>query len=68
MLHRQHGLIAGDPAPSRTDIKTTKVIIDAAKAFDIIVQDHVIIGWAGHLRLKGLKLIRKAQGGLNRRP
>ncbi len=35
----------------------TKVIIDAAKALDITVHDHVIIGKDGHVSLKGLKLI-----------
>ncbi|MGO7209468.1 JAB domain-containing protein, partial [Rhizobium ruizarguesonis] len=35
----------------------TKVIIDAAKALDITVHDHVIIGRDGHVSLKGLKLI-----------
>jgi DNA repair protein RadC len=33
------------------------VIIDAAKALDITVHDHVIIGKDGHVSLKGLKLI-----------
>ncbi|WP_425352431.1 JAB domain-containing protein [Rhizobium chutanense] len=46
-MHRQHSSKVGNPTPSRTDIKTTKVIIDAAEAFDIIVHDHVIIGWDG---------------------
>ncbi|MBB4437325.1 DNA repair protein RadC [Rhizobium esperanzae] len=35
----------------------TKVIIDAAKALDITVHDHVVISRDGHVSLKGLKLI-----------
>ena len=35
----------------------TEVIIDAAKALDITVHDHIIIGKNGHVSLKGLRLI-----------
>ncbi|MGO6814875.1 DNA repair protein RadC [Rhizobium brockwellii] len=52
-----HNHPSGDPTPSRADIDMTKVIIDAAKALDITVHDHVIIGRDGHVSLKGLKLI-----------
>jgi len=52
-----HNHPSGDPTPSRADIDMTKVIIDAAKALDITVHDHVIIGKDGHVSLKGLKLI-----------
>ncbi|PDT14652.1 hypothetical protein CO670_22090 [Rhizobium sp. J15] len=52
-----HNHPSGDPTPSRADIDMTKVIIEAAKALDITVHDHVIIGKDGHVSLKGLKLI-----------
>ncbi|EGE59071.1 UNVERIFIED_ORG: DNA repair protein RadC [Rhizobium esperanzae] len=40
----------------------TKVIIDAAKALDIIVHDQIIIGKNGHVGLKGLTLIEHRSG------
>ncbi|ANL46586.1 hypothetical protein AMC87_CH01898 [Rhizobium phaseoli] len=43
----------------------TKVIIDAAKALDIIVHDQIIIGKNGHVGLKGLT--DSTQIRLNRR-
>lgn len=52
-----HNHPSGDPTPSRADIDMTKVIIEAAKALDISVHDHIIIGKNGHVSLKGLKLI-----------
>ncbi|MBY4607195.1 DNA repair protein RadC [Rhizobium sp. 9T] len=52
-----HNHPSGDPTPSRADIDMTKVIIEAAKALDITVHDHIIIGKDGHVSLKGLKLI-----------
>lgn len=52
-----HNHPSGDPTPSRADIDMTKVIIEAAKALDITVHDHIIIGKDGHVSFKGLKLI-----------
>ena len=52
-----HNHPSGDPTPSRADIDMTKVIIEAAKALDITVHDHIIIGKDGHVSLKGLRLI-----------
>ncbi|RUM18672.1 JAB domain-containing protein [Rhizobium phaseoli] len=52
-----HNHPSGDPTPSRADIDMTKVIIEAAKALDITIHDHIIIGKDGHVSLKGLKLI-----------
>ncbi|MBX4870664.1 DNA repair protein RadC [Rhizobium bangladeshense] len=52
-----HNHPSGDPTPSRADIDMTKVIIEAAKALDITVHDHIIIGKDGHVSLKGLKLM-----------
>lgn len=39
-----HNHPSGDPSPSRDDIEMTKAICQAAKALDVIVHDHVIIG------------------------
>jgi len=39
-----HNHPSGDPTPSRTDIEMTAEVVQAAKALDITVHDHVIIG------------------------
>nr|WP_259669124.1 DNA repair protein RadC [Rhizobium lentis] len=52
-----HNHPSGDPTPSRADIDMTKAIVEAAKALDITVHDHIIIGKDGHVSLKGLKLM-----------
>ncbi len=52
-----HNHPSGDPTPSRADIDMTKLLIDAARALNITVHDHVIIGKHGHTSLRGLKLI-----------
>lgn len=52
-----HNHPSGDPTPSRADIEMTKILIDAAKALNISVLDHIIIGKHGHISMRGLKLI-----------
>lgn len=54
ILSHQHP--SGDPAPSQADIAMTKKIKEAAKALDIKVHDHIIIGRTGYvsLTMKGL--------------
>lgn len=52
-----HNHPSGDPTPSRADIDMTKLLIDAAKALNIAVHDHIIIGKHGHISMRGLKLI-----------
>lgn len=52
-----HNHPSGDPTPSRADIEMTKLLIDAAKALNITVHDHVIVGKHGHVSMRGLKLI-----------
>ena len=52
-----HNHPSGDPSPSNADIEMTKAIIDVATPLGITVHDHVIIGRAGHVSLRALKLI-----------
>ncbi len=52
-----HNHPSGDPAPSRADIELTRKVIEAAKPFDIVVHDHVIIGTTGHASLRAMGLI-----------
>lgn len=52
-----HNHPSGDPTPSRADIDMTRTIIDTAKPLGITVHDHIIIGKAGHVSMKGLRLI-----------
>ncbi len=42
-----HNHPSGDPAPSASDVQVTRALRDAAKAIDIELLDHVIIGRAG---------------------
>jgi DNA repair protein RadC len=39
-----HNHPSGDPTPSRGDIEMTKRVVEAAKALDIQVYDHLIVG------------------------
>ena len=52
-----HNHPSGDPTPSRADIDMTKLVVEAAKAMDIAVHDHVIVGHGQHASLKALGLI-----------
>ena len=52
-----HNHPSGDPAPSRADISMTRDVADAAKALNIVVHDHVIVGRQGHASFKALGLI-----------
>ena len=47
-----HNHPSGDPAPSRSDLDATRAIADAARLFDIILHDHVVIGRSGHCSLR----------------
>ncbi len=42
-----HNHPSGDPAPSSADLQVTRQLRDAAKAIDIALLDHVIVGRAG---------------------
>jgi DNA repair protein RadC len=42
-----HNHPSGDPAPSAADMQVTRQLRDAAKALDIELLDHVVVGNAG---------------------
>ncbi|MFV1853426.1 MAG: RadC family protein [Thalassospira sp.] len=52
-----HNHPSGDATPSKGDIDMTRKIIEAAKAMDITVHDHIIISHAGYNSFKTLGLI-----------
>ena len=52
-----HNHPSGDATPSKGDIDMTRKIIDAAKAMEIAVHDHIIISRAGYNSFKTLGLI-----------
>jgi len=45
-----HNHPSGDPTPSAEDIRMTRQLVDAAKAMEINILDHVILGRAGDAR------------------
>lgn len=52
-----HNHPSGDPAPSAADIEMTSQIMNAAKALEITVHDHVIISKKGYTSFKSEGLI-----------
>jgi DNA repair protein RadC len=52
-----HNHPSGDPTPSRADVDMTRMIVEAAKPLGVAIHDHIIVGRAGHVSLKGLKLM-----------
>lgn len=52
-----HNHPSGDASPSRADIDMTKLIIATASSLNITVHDHIIIGKAGHISMRGMGLI-----------
>ncbi len=52
-----HNHPSGDPTPSRADIDMTNQIAGAAKALNISVHDHLIIGHKDHASFKSLGLL-----------
>ncbi len=47
-----HNHPSGDPSPSRADIDMTQAIRDAARALEIVVHDHIIVGNGRHLSFR----------------
>ena len=47
-----HNHPSGDSTPSKSDIRLTKELEDAARTVDILVHDHIIIGRNGHHSLR----------------
>ncbi len=52
-----HNHPSGDPTPSRSDITMTREIAAAAKALNIQVHDHLVIGRGRHASFKALGLL-----------
>ena len=52
-----HNHPSGDPSPSPADITMTKAVVNAAKPFDILVHDHLIISRNGTTSFKTEGLI-----------
>ena len=52
-----HNHPSGDVTPSDADIKMTLKVRDAAKALNITVHDHLIIGRQGHSSFRELGLL-----------
>lgn len=47
-----HNHPSGDPTPSGADITVTRRLVEAGRLLDIMVQDHVIVGYAQHHSLR----------------
>lgn len=52
-----HNHPSGDPTPSREDVFTTKHIAQALAVFEIMLQDHIIIGGDRFISFKALDLL-----------
>ena len=52
-----HNHPSGDPTPSQADIEMTRRIKDAAKPFDIVVHDHIVVGREQTASFKALGLL-----------
>jgi DNA repair protein RadC len=52
-----HNHPSGDPSPSTADIAMTMQIVQLAKALNIVIHDHLVIGRDGHSSFRALKLI-----------
>ena len=52
-----HNHPSGDPTPSRPDIHMTRQIVEAARALDLSVHDHLIVGRDGVASFKQLGLL-----------
>jgi DNA repair protein RadC len=52
-----HNHPSGDPTPSRADIQMTRQVIDAARALEIAVHDHLVVGREGVASFRQLGLM-----------
>lgn len=52
-----HNHPSGDPTPSSADIEMTKRLKDAARPFDIVIHDHLVVGRDKTASFKGLGLL-----------
>jgi len=52
-----HNHPSGDATPSASDVNMTKQIVEAARALEIAVHDHIVVGRNGCKSLKQLGLM-----------
>ncbi len=52
-----HNHPSGDPTPSRADIQMTRQVVDAARALEIAVHDHLVVGREGVASFRQLGLM-----------
>ena len=52
-----HNHPSGDPEPSSADVEMTRQIVSAARALNLVVHDHLVVGREGVASLKALGLI-----------
>lgn len=52
-----HNHPSGDPKPSQANIEMTNLIIQAAKPFDIVIHDHIIVGYKNNTSFRNEGLI-----------
>ena len=52
-----HNHPSGDPTPSRADIDMTKLVVEAARALQITVHDHVVVAGDQVASLRALGLM-----------
>jgi DNA repair protein RadC len=47
-----HNHPSGDPEPSRHDLAATRAVAEAARLFDLVLHDHIVIARAGYRSLR----------------
>ncbi|MDK2748938.1 MAG: hypothetical protein KYX67_16605 [Brevundimonas sp.] len=52
-----HNHPSGDPTPSRADIEITKQVVQAGRALNVEVHDHLVVGRDGVASFKQLGLM-----------
>ena len=52
-----HNHPSGDPTPSRSDIEMTRLLVEAAKVFEIVIHDHIIVSEGLSVSFRGLDLL-----------
>lgn len=52
-----HNHPSGDPTPSAADVEMTRQIVAAARALNLVVHDHLVVGRDGVASLKALGLM-----------
>lgn len=52
-----HNHPSGDPKPSPADIEMTKMIVEAAKPFNVTIHDHIVMAHGSHFSFKQEGLI-----------